>query len=187
MAKINMMTKNKDNKTVFHPQCIVFFEENHVKIAKLNNNQLFFVMPNIDAFNKFQEQFIIPKSFIFVEKVYSKGELFAYLDNLCERNEKLLGGITAIENGFLGDGIYCVSEEDYLEDAESVNLLKEYNFDRNGFKTNKDVTLIFEHVGYYYKTIWSEKYTGICKLFSFHVSLEEIKAITESYYEVVEA
>lgn len=187
MAKINMMTKNKDNKTVFHPQCIVFFEENHVKIAKLKNNQLFFVMPNIDTFNKFQEQFIIPKSFIFVEKVYSRGELFAYLDNLCERNEKLLGGITASENGFLGDGIYCVSEEDYLEDAESVKLLKEYNFDRNGFKTNKDVTLIFEHVGYYYKTIWSEKYTGICKLFSFHVSLEEIKAITESYYEVVEA
>ena len=54
VAKLNMIIKNKDNKTVFHPQCIVFFEENHIKVAKLNNNQIFFVVPNKDVFREFE-------------------------------------------------------------------------------------------------------------------------------------
>lgn len=183
MKKENMIIKNRNNEYVFHPKLLVLLSENNVKSAKLKSGEIFFIVPNKNVFLEVKKNFKIPKDFIFVEKHFANKELFAYSDNMCEKNEKLLGGITAIENAFIGDGIYCVPEQDYLRDRKSLSNLKSYNFKRTGIKTDKDVTLIFEYTGYYYKTLNTVDYKGICKLLCFHISLDEIKAIIESYVE----
>lgn len=185
MKKHNIFIRNSEQKITFHPQCIVFFSENKVNMGKLENGNIFFVVPNKDVFTNFKKQFNIPSSIIIVEKKYANSELFAYRDNLCETNEKLLGGITAIENACLGDGIYCVPEQDYVKNNKPFTLLKEYNFERTGINTDKDVVLIFEYTGYYYKILNSENLNGICKLLAFHVSLDDIKAMIESTIEYI--
>lgn len=175
--KKQLYIKNKENKIVYHPEAIVFFSEHKIKNGKTKDGKTFIIMPTEKVFNNFQENFLFPENLTIVTKQYSAGELFAYYDRMCETNEKLLGEITST-NSFLGDGIYTITETDFLNSENKEKMISDFNYERVGFQTDKEVIMIVQYFGYYYKVV-SSKYNSLCKLITTNIPLDNIKTVME--------
>lgn len=175
--KNKLYIKNKHNHIVYHPEAIVFFAEKKIKNGLTKEGKSFLIMPTEKSYKEFCEKFIFPKDLMIVVKKYSPGQLFAYYDRMCEENERLIGEITST-NGILGDGIYTISEKDFLENIEKENMLINYNHQRTGINTNKEVIMIVQYYGYFYK-VMSENLNGLCKLITINIPLDSIKTVME--------
>lgn len=175
--KKNLLILNKEKKVVYHPDAIVFFSENKIKNGATKDGKSFMIMPTESIYNDFVNKFNIPDNLTIVIKKYSAGELFAYYDKMCEENETLLGAITST-HGILGDGVYSITENDFLNSNSTEEMINKFNLQRIGYETNKEVIIIFEYYGYYYKIV-SNQNNSLCKLITTNIPLEAIKSILE--------
>lgn len=175
--KKQLYIKNQENKIVYHPEAVVFFSENKVKNGKTKDGKSFMIMPTEKTFHQFCENFIFSEDLTIVVKQYSAGELFAYYDRMCEANEKLLGEITSV-NSFLGDGIYTITENDFLNSEDKEKMISDFNYERVGYQTDKETIMIVQYFGYYYKVV-SSKYNSLCKLITSNIPLDNIKTVME--------
>ena len=175
--KKQLYIKNKENKIVYHPEAVVFFSENKVKNGKTKEGKTFMIMPTEEIFQQFEQNFIFSNDLTIVTKQYSAGELFAYYDRMCETNERLLGEIVST-NSFLGDGIYTITEADFLNSEEIEKMITNFNYERVGYQTEKETIMIVQYFGYYYKVV-SSKYNSLCKLITSNIPLDNIKTVME--------
>lgn len=180
--KKSLYIKNHENKIVYHPEAIVFFSENKIKNGKTKDGKSFMIVPSKQVFLNFKKQFNFSEDLTIVSKHYSNGNLFAYYNNTCEDNESVLGEIIS-SNGILGDGIYAISEKDFLNNIKTEKMIIDYNMEQLGFKTKKNIISIIQYYGYYYE-IETKRHKKLCKLITQNIPFDNIKFVLTENYEI---
>jgi len=175
----------KENQIYIKKEFFSYLRKKNIKIGK-GEDSSFLIFPNENTFADFYEEFEIPTECICVIRYFSNNNVFAYYDNEYNPNKIITGEIIARENGFLGGGIYCIEEDEYVSGGIGEENLRDYNleFFQLEYPIREAIT-IFQYKGSYYKCVHGRNKENIVKLNTLSVKQDDFKMITEEVISLV--
>lgn len=175
----------KDNQLYIKKDFFPFLKKKKIRIGR-GDERSFLIFPNENTFVNFYEEFEIPSECICAIRYYSNNKLFAYYDNEYDPNKIFRGEIVARNSGFLGGGIYCIEEEEYVSGGVGEENLRDYNLEFLKLEYPiREAVIIFQFKGSYYKCVHGRNRENIVKLNAICVKQDDFRMITEEVLSIV--
>lgn len=174
-----------------------YFKNNKIYIKK-NEYSSFLLFMNQKSYDDFIEEFYLPKEitccifklaqgehFTYFREILSKDTLFGEYGSKMETKKRRSGGIISEHSLFIGNGIYCVKEEDFQNDYNSVYYLKDLLNRTKKLGDGINIsTLVFKYTGPYYECINGINKIGIINILQKKIEDDDIVIAMEEKIEV---
>lgn len=107
----------------------------------------FFSTASLEEFN---QEFRYPEDFLVVIQEFARNQNFVHYTSVTDTDLNIRSGLAAKVNGFLGDGIYAIHEDDFLNNGigerNMDRLIRTYQTTRFGMYTGSSM-VVFTYTG----------------------------------------
>lgn len=143
---------------------------------------------SVSGFKVFKTRYTVPENFIVTCEFHAVDTLFVHMESTSEQIEVSRFGMVQVQKGFLGHGVYCVSEKSFMnEQAEynnMKNILKKHQITKQGHYSGI-TSSIFKYTGFLRATMMGNGMKGIFCLLTEEILEKDVSSVIKEEIEYI--